>query len=111
MLLRMLRMLRMLCMLWDWIVVGVVICLRWLPIWLRLIRGRVGRVTEVLLNAFQTHVDEMVLRADLLRSLYECRLQGLTCCEWCMILRLLRKLAGSGLLRLLKLFERMNACR
>ena len=59
----------MLRMLGEGVLVGVVIWLWGLAAWLGMVRSRVGWVTKVLLDTFQTHVDKLVLRADLLCGL------------------------------------------
>lgn len=47
----------------------MVIGLCGLTVRLRVRRGWVGWVTKILLNTFQTHIDKLILRADLLRGL------------------------------------------
>jgi hypothetical protein len=56
-------------MLGEGVLVRVVIWLWGLAAWLGMVRSRVGWVTKVLLDTFQTHVDKLVLRADLLCGL------------------------------------------
>lgn len=56
-------------MLREGVLVGMVIGLCGLTVRLRVRRGWVGWVTKILLNTLQTHVDKLVLRADLLRGL------------------------------------------
>lgn len=61
-------------MLGEGILVGVVVWLGGLGARLGVARGRVGWVAKVLLDTLQTHVDKLVLRANLLCSLKQSRL-------------------------------------